>query len=226
MDLRRMQSTAVETLMSTALIRELQHGKATREQYRAYMVDVYCYALHSSQVIGEAASRLVLREPALAQYLFAHASEELGHDRWAASDLRELGVEDRELGSLAPSSPCLRMIALEYFYATQANPVGLFGWMLALESLGGRVAGGLAELIDSTMQLGGKATRFLRGHGKADAQHSVDLYQTITEHITAHDDLAGLQIVFQESVDLYCAILEAAFIARGASQQPVAGARY
>ena len=82
MNLREMQKRVSDQLMSTRTVQSLLHGQLDREQYVAYLSDVYSYALHSSQVIGTAGVRLVLSHPPLAQYLFRHADEELGHADW------------------------------------------------------------------------------------------------------------------------------------------------
>jgi hypothetical protein len=208
MDLRALQNHAIDRLMSTKIVKELMTGGVSLEQYGAYMSDVYCYALHSSQVIALAGSRLVLSHPALAQYLFRHAEEELGHDKWAASDLGDLGLSPAEIKNVVPSSACIRMIALEYYYAAQANPVGLFGWMFVLESLGGKSASGIAGAIDQTLQLNGKGTYFLRGHGDADAQHSEDLCSVIDANVKSQEDVETFLLVAAEAEDLYCSILD------------------
>lgn len=172
------------------------------------MADVYCYALHSAQVIAIAGSRLVLSHPSLAQYLFRHAEEELGHDKWAASDLQDLGLSPSDIRNIVPSSPCMRMIALEYYYAAHANPVGLFGWMFVLESLGGKLGGSIATAIDQALKLGGKGTYFLHGHGEADAHHSEDLYTVISVNVESAEDQAAFLYMARESEDLYCGILD------------------
>lgn len=202
--------------MSNALVRALMARRVTRPEYVAYMTDVYSYAKHSSQVIALAGSRLVLSHPRLAEYLFHHATEELGHDEWAASDLHELGVPEGELPKLEPSSACLRMIGLEYYWATQANPVGLFGWMFVLESLGGKVGGGIAAAIDDALQLQGRCTQFLRGHAEADAQHSEDLCRVIEASVRSEEDRSAFARMARESLDLYCSILDNATAARRA----------
>jgi heme oxygenase len=171
------------------------------------MIDVYCYALHSSQVIAGAGSRLVLSHPALAEYLFRHAVEELGHDKWAESDLNDLGLGADDIKNAVPSSPCARMIALEYYYSAHANPVGLFGWMFVLESLGAKVGGSLAQAVDQVLQLNGKATYFLRGHADADAHHSEDLYSVISANVKSSKDQDAFFLMTRESGDLYCEIL-------------------
>lgn len=211
MDLRQIQDRVTERLTSTKIVHELMRGEISLAQYRAYMEDVYCYALHSSQVIGLAACRLALSHPALSQYLFWHAAEELGHDKWAAADLKDLGLSEAEIAALTPSSPCLRMIGLEYYCAAQANPVGLFGWMFVLESVGGRVGGSIAQAIDRALGLQGKGVYFLDGHGKADSQHSEDLVSVISNGITEPRDQEVFLRMVTESEDLYCAMLDHAY---------------
>jgi pyrroloquinoline quinone (PQQ) biosynthesis protein C len=219
MELQKVQERVCERVMSNQLVQAMMRGGGSRDQYRAYLTDVYCYARHSAQVIGLAASRLVTSHPSLSKYLFEHAREEMGHDEWVASDLRDLELSSSEIPALEPSSPCLRMIGLEYFYALHGNAVGLFGWMFVLESLGGRIGGGIARTLDQSLRLDGKATYFLTGHGEADAHHSEDLYRVIAEHVTSPADLRAFTRMAQESEDLYCAILDSAYLStsRGAA---------
>lgn len=221
MDLRALQQQATGRLMSTKIVNDLTQGKVTLEQYRTYMCDVYSYALHSSQVIALAGSRLVLSHPPLAQYLFRHAEEELGHDQWAASDLADLGLSTLEIKKVAPSSPCIRMIGFEYYYAAHANPIGLFGWMFVLETLGGKSASGISKAIDQALKLNGKATYFLRGHGDADAQHSEDLCTVIGDGVTSPEDVETFLYTVAESESLYCDILDHAFNAQPRSAESV-----
>jgi pyrroloquinoline quinone (PQQ) biosynthesis protein C len=210
MNLRQMQHEVETRLLSTQLIQLLMSGQATRDHYRAYLIDVLAYARHSSAVIGHAGSRLVLSHPALAQYLFHHATEELGHDEWVVSDLRDLGMSDAEIAASQPSSACLRMIGLEYLYAMHDNAVGLFGWMFMLESLGGAVGGQIVDSIDRSLDLGGKAVYFLRGHADADSHHSEDLFRVITEHVVTAVDRSSFARMASESSDLYCGMLDSA----------------
>lgn len=221
MDLRRLQEQAIGRIMSAKIVTDLKQGSITLEQYRAYMSDVYCYALQSSQVIALAGSRLVLSHPLLAQYLFRHAEEELGHDKWAATDLAALGLSPSEVKKIVPSSPCIRMIGFEYYYAAHANPIGLFGWMFVLESLGGKIGSGIARAIDQTLKLNGKGTYFLEGHGDADAQHSEDLVSVIDQSVTSPDDVETFLYTAAESESLYQDILDHAYQAQSRRQEVV-----
>jgi heme oxygenase len=209
-ELHALQEKASARLMSTEIVRRLTQGSLSREQYKAYMSDVCSYARHSSQVIALAGARMVLSHPQLAKYLFVHAVEEIEHDKWAESDLRDLGMSATELEEIVPSSACARMIGLEYFFAAHANPVGLFGWMFILESFGGRVGGKLAKAIDETLKLNGKGVYFLSGHGEADKQHSADLHAVIEKNVKSRSDQAAFKFMAAESEELYCGILDTA----------------
>lgn len=213
MQLEQMQQNITRAVMTHPLVAAIEARKMNRLQYRAYMEDVYAYAQHSSQVIGLAGVRLVGTHPLLAQYLLHHAVEELGHDKWAASDLRDLGFTDAQLAASRPSSPCLRMIGLEYFYAQHANPVGLFGWMFVLESLGGAVGGQIARAIDEALNLNGKGTYFLSGHGEADTHHAEDLFRVISSGVTSPSDREVFTRMAREGQDLYTQILDHAYAA-------------
>jgi heme oxygenase len=212
MNLRSLQDKVSTRIMSCDIVQQLVSGNISVDQYRRYMSDVYCYALHSAQVIALAGSRLVLSHPPLAQYLFRHAEEELGHDKWAASDLQDLGLSPADIRGIVPSSACARMIGLEYYYAAHANPVGLFGWMFVLESLGGKIGGIMARAVDQTLKLNGKGIYFLRGHGEADAHHSEDLFEMISEHVNSAEDRAAFLYMCREAEELYCGILDNAFL--------------
>jgi hypothetical protein len=197
-----------DAVLGTRAARSIADGSLGKENYRQYMADVYCYALHSAQVIAAAGSRLVLSHPPLADYLLDHSREELGHDRWASRDLVDLGLNESQIAALNPSDPCQKMIGLEYYFAHHGNPIGLFGWMLALEGLGGQIGGSMAKGIDACLNLNGKGVYFLAGHGEADTHHSADLLEVSDKHITDPGDRALVGRVGRLARDCYVGILE------------------
>jgi heme oxygenase len=213
MQLETLQKTISSQVLAHPIVGAIQAKTMNILQYRTYMEDVYAYAQHSSQVIALSAVRLIDRQPELARYLLHHADEELGHDKWAASDLRDLGMTEAQLAASRPSPACLRMIGLEYYFAQHANPVGLLGWMFVLESLGGHIGGQIARGIDAALELQGKGTYFLAGHGEADAHHSEDLFRVINANVTEAADREAFACMAREGRELYCQILDHAYAA-------------
>ncbi len=100
------------------------------------------------------------------------------------------------------------MLGLEYLFAAHLDPVGLFGWMFVLESLGAMVGGSMASSIDRTLGLNGKGMYFLSGHAQADSHHAEDLYALINTHLLSAGDRTAFDRMHQESLAAYCAILD------------------
>lgn len=211
--LTQIRKDVLNRIMSHEIIQRIGTGRVTRDEYARYMSDVYYYAQHSSQVIGFAASRLVSRHPEMANYLFTHAQEELGHDAWAKSDLVDLGRREEEIAAVTPSHACQQMVAMEYFYSCHDDPVGLFGWMYVLECLGGDAASGLADGLDAALQLGGKGVYFLAGHGEADEHHSEDLTNVISHADLSNAEQGCITNVMAMSISCYLGILDHALTA-------------
>jgi len=90
------------------------------------------------------------------------------------------------------------------------NAVGLFGWMFALESLGAKVGGSIALMLNKTLSLEGKALQFLTGHAEADTTHAADLISVISAEAKASEDITVIERMAFLSTDLYVRILDAA----------------
>jgi pyrroloquinoline quinone (PQQ) biosynthesis protein C len=178
-------------------------GKPDLAVYTRYLINVFHYACHSAEVIALAGARCTRSHPGASQYLLHHAREEMGHELWALDDLRSLGMDEQAVHAGRPVPACAAMIGFEYYIAGRANPVGLFGWLYVLEAigddLGKRVAAGLQ------MALGGnhRGIKFVAGHGVADHEHTADLTDVISQHITAPQDVADVNHVADVSADLY-----------------------
>lgn len=206
--LAAIRSGTLSQVLRTSIAARILSGDASREQYGSYLLNVYHYAQHSPRVIALAGARCATTHPDLAAYLFRHASEELGHETWAREDLRRLGFEERECSDARPSPGCAAMIGLEYFTATVANPVGLFGWMYVLESLGDDIAHTVARRVSQAMTGQARdAVYFLRGHGDADHDHAAEITRQIVQHVTADVDRKDVLYVAELSSRYYVQML-------------------
>lgn len=211
MDLEQLRRRVRSSIVNHPATRAIHAGTMNKEQFATYMTDVLHYAIFSPRVIGQAACRLTERCPDAAEYLFRHAQEECGHDVWAREDLSALGWSGEDIARSLPSDACRRMLAMEHYFAYHHNPMALFGWMYVLESLGGDVAGALAERIDACLNLGKRATSFLAGHGEADVDHARELTDIISRTIVSEEDQRDFLFVVRESETLYTEILDHAF---------------
>lgn len=198
----------IERIKSTTLVRSIMDGRPNKHHYVGYLLNVYHYAQHSPTVIALAASRCVQTHPELGRYLFRHAGEEIGHEHWALSDLKDFGLPKDQIQQTRPMPACLSMIALEYYVAGTWNPVALFGWLYALESLGDAMGSILSNSLSQGLQLSGKAVYFLEGHGEADHHHTRDLEEQIARHVTNSKDLDDILYIAEISSGLYARMIE------------------
>jgi pyrroloquinoline quinone (PQQ) biosynthesis protein C len=209
--LREIRQTTLARVLETPIAARIAAGDANREQYAAYLVNVYNYAQHSPRVIALAGSRCAGAHPELANYLFRHASEELGHEKWALGDLRSLGFEEDQIKASRPTPSCAAMVGLEYFVAGHSNPVGLFGWLYALEALGDDIAHAVANQVAAKLSAGANAAvAFLRGHGDADHEHARAIEDHVLRYVTTPDDRADVLHVARLSSEFYVRMLHEA----------------
>ncbi len=206
--LLQVRRRVLEGLMAIDPIRATLAGQLDPRLYVAYLTNVFHYAQHSATVIALAGSRCVASHPALAQYLFKHADEELGHEQWALDDLAALGVPAERVRASRPVPACAAMVGYEYFIAGHANPVGLFGWLYTLEAMGDELGGRIAQAAAPRLAgAGGRGVKFLAGHGVADHDPTADLTRMISTHVAEAADKADVDhvadVVGQLYVDMF-----------------------
>ncbi len=210
--LAQLRRAVRDDIVQIGAVQDLIAGKADRDVYVRYLTNVWHYAQHSAIVIGIAGARAVGRNPPVADYLLHHAREELGHDEWALGDLAALGVSRDDVAATRPVPACAAMIGYEYYTATYANPVGLFGWLFVLEAMGEDLGHLIAEQVGKGLALP-DGVRFLAGHGEADQDHTKDIIEQIEAHIVGQD-LADVHHVADVMADIYPRML------REATQRP------
>jgi hypothetical protein len=208
--LQEVRTHNVGRITKLPLVESILSGKPNKEAYVQYLINVYNYAQHSPRVIALSASRCANSHPNLCRYLLKHTEEEIGHEHWVYSDLKDLGLTDQQIGASRPTAACFAMISLEYYVAQHWNPIGLFGWLYALESLGDAMGEMISTALTNGLKLGGekKGIYFLQGHGVADHDHSADLAEQIEKNVTAASDLEDVRYIAEASGDLYARIIE------------------
>ncbi|HKQ30633.1 MAG TPA: iron-containing redox enzyme family protein [Burkholderiales bacterium] len=193
-------------IQSTPAVQSLVSGQPNPADYKRYLINVWHYARHSATVIALAGSRCVSTHPELANYLFHHAREELGHEQWALEDLATLGVAPADVFDTQPLPSCAAMVGYEYYIAGHANPVGIFGWLYILEAMGEDLGPTISAQLSKVFS-NGTGTRFVRAHGEADELHTRDLTEQITTHI-GRADMTHVNHVADVVSQLYLGIFQ------------------
>jgi hypothetical protein len=202
--LAQLRRDTLERVKRNPVFARVMEGANVRDIYIRFLQNVYHYATHSAIVIGMAGARTVSRSTRVAQYLLHHAIEETGHEAWAMSDLKELGMSESEVLASRPSSNCMAMIGMEYYYAGHGNPIALLGWMYTLEALGDDVWHAIAARVGAGMNH--KGTYFLSGHGDADHDHIKDITNVVL-HDVPREDRDELLYVARNAAKFYVGLI-------------------
>jgi heme oxygenase len=199
-----LRHNSLERVKRSPVFARVMEGADVRDIYIRFLKNVYHYATHSAIVIGMAGARTVSRSTRVAQYLLHHAIEETGHEAWAMSDLKELGVPESEVRASRPTPNCMAMIGMEYYYAGHGNPIALLGWMYTLEALGDDIGHAIATKVGAG--LNHKGTYFLSGHGDADHDHIKDITNVVL-HDVPREDLDELLYVARNAAQFYVGLI-------------------
>lgn len=188
--LREIRAETISELASCRIVAEALAGKSRREDYVAYLTNVYHYARFSPVIMAAAAARSVQTHPELSLYLLRHAAEEQGHDGWALEDLGKLGVSEAEVAATRPTPCCAALVGYVHDLATSGNPIATFGWMYILEAVGADIGTVAGEQLGNAHEAADGPVKFVAGHGVADTDHSTEIEEQIRTFVKDPEDRA------------------------------------
>lgn len=195
--------TCLQTLMRTwfdferrlqrvPIIKRLQAGRLSKDDYRALLLNLRQQVIEGSRWIARSASSFDRHYADVRSIAIGHAQEEhrdylvLEQDFVAAGgELSAIQNGERNAGSEA-------LHAFLMYRASKPNPIDMIGAMWIIEGLGQKMANDWAEQIESMINTK-DATRFMRYHGENDDAHMQKLYQLLD--LVCTDDAAAHSIV-------------------------------
>ena len=165
-----------EQLLRHPLAELARSGKLPSSAMAAYLESLrvlFGSAEHNLQTALERATQL--QTPALAAYFERKLLEEVGHDRWAADDLRKLpGVAKREL-SAVPSA--LRLIELQRTLIAE-HPLCYVAYILWTEYFSVLVGDSWLDALETSGYARSQVTAIAK-HIEADREHAAAVLREI-----------------------------------------------
>ena len=166
-------------LAQVPIIRRLDLGTFTREDYQRLLLNLRQQVVEGSRWISRCASSFDREHADIRSVVLRHAYDEhrdyevLEQDFVATGgSLARIRAQPRNVGSDA-------LHAYLMFRAGEPNPVGLLGAMWIIEGLGEKMAASWAGRIEELTGLDADCTRFLRYHADNDGSHMDKLYGLI-----------------------------------------------
>lgn len=156
-------------LQSVPLVRSLNRGEFTMEDYQALLRNLRPQVVEGARWIARAASNMT--DFRLRSLFIGHAQDEHRDYQMLERNyvlvggmLDDIVNAEKNIGSEALS-------AFIFQQASRENPVELIGSMFIIEGLGNRLAGQWAEQIRRTLSLKPEQVSFLAYHGEHDQAH-------------------------------------------------------
>lgn len=218
--MRPSQLLRTKTRLVSARLDELTSSLWLHPNLRACMPEVLV-VLHQvargsvslmEAALAEARSRAGDRvAERLAAYLERHIPEEVGHDVWFLDDLEVLGVDRGTVVGRIAKPSVARLIGAQHYWARQAHPVAVLGYIATIEGNPPTVSG-----LDGIMARTGlprDAFRAWLHHARFDPGHRADVDEAIDSlvldathaslvSVSALHTVNALESVFEELLDL------------------------
>ena len=173
-------------------IQDMLGGKMTREEYIAFLLDLYHVVWHFVPIMGAAASRCPDAFRQVRYHLYHEIEEEKGHELMVLEDLKIFGVEAEAVKARTPSYPVQAMLAYNYYTCERVHPCGVIGMLYALEFISSVYSGQLAAAISLGLKMPlPQGFTFLDSHSAMDLNHLAEL----RELLQTIDDPAAQKII-------------------------------
>jgi 3-oxoacyl-[acyl-carrier-protein] synthase-3 len=155
----------------TRLIRRINSGTLTREDYLRWMACWIPQVREGSLWMREAAANLVAPYESLQLLVEAHANDEQFDYQILFDDYRAAGGGVASIDHLVRNAGGEALNAYMHRMASESNPMGLLGGIYIIEGTGQRIIPHLLPRLRRCLKLPQRVFRFLQYHGENDIEH-------------------------------------------------------
>jgi pyrroloquinoline quinone (PQQ) biosynthesis protein C len=185
-------------LLEAPIIAQALGGRATIEDYVAFLCQAYHHVKHTVPLLMATGARLPESLEWLRVAVAEYIEEEMGHQEWILNDIAACGFDKEKVRHNAPNFATEIMVAYAYDTVQRGNPVGFFGMVQVLEGTSIQMADRIADCVQKTLQLPDRAFTYLRSHGQLDQDH-VEFFRELMNRI---DDPADRSAILR-SADIF-----------------------
>lgn len=142
--------------------------------YSSWLLQSYEYAYNSTRILAMTAGKMPKERTSFSNRFIAHAAEEKGHEKLLQNDANFFGLDLDKTEALPEAKAFHQSL---YYWLSNGNPVGMFGWVLALEGFAVKNVPQMYEVCKEAF--GPKATSFLKVHAQEDEGHLESAFKSI-----------------------------------------------
>lgn len=172
-----------------------------KKSYALFLAQVFHYVKHSSRIMSTVAAHLPQEMETMHTHLLKHTTEEMGHQFLARQDVKFLGFDLADFPELSTTK---MFYEPQYYKAIYGNPIGFYGYALALEGTAVMLMRDIYEKCRA--YYGEKGCNFLRVHAEEDVNHVESAVQLL-EQLPA-EAKAAIAANLKQSVDTMLIMLQ------------------
>ncbi|MEV0460799.1 3-oxoacyl-[acyl-carrier-protein] synthase III C-terminal domain-containing protein [Catellatospora methionotrophica] len=193
LELARVWDDFERQVRSTALVRRIDTGTATLDDYRRLLVHLRQQVVEGGRWISRAASNFSVEMFALRSAAIKHAAEEHRDYQLLERDYCAVGGTIEQIQGARKNIGSEALSAYVFHQASQPDPVDLLGAMFVIEGLGAGLVLGWARALREQLGLREDQVSFLSYHGDADDAHFAELAHLLREALP--DRAAAARVV-------------------------------
>jgi 3-oxoacyl-[acyl-carrier-protein] synthase-3 len=172
-------------LATVPIIRRLDLGTFTREDYQSLLLNLRPQVIEGSRWISRCASSFDRDHSDIRSVILRHAHDEHRDYEMLEEDFVATGGALERIRSQPKNNGSEALHAFLMFRSGEPNPSSLLGAMWIIEGLGEKMAVNWAARIEELTGLDSRCTRFLRYHASNDDSHMDKLYALIDRLCTS-----------------------------------------
>jgi 3-oxoacyl-[acyl-carrier-protein] synthase-3 len=193
LELARVWESFERQVRATPLVRRIDTGTATLDDYRRLLVHLRQQVVEGGRWISRAASNFSVEMFALRSAAIQHAAEEHRDYQLLERDFCAVGGSIEEIRGARKNIGSEALSAYVFHQASQPDPVDLLGAMFVIEGLGAGLVLGWARALREQLGLREDQVSFLGYHGEADDAHFAELAHLLREAVP--DRAAAARVV-------------------------------
>lgn len=166
-------------LLKTPIVKKIQDGKLSIEDYKLLLFDLRQQVIDGSQWISRAASNIDIDLFELRSAFIKHTAAEHKDYQMLEKNYSELGEPITKIQSGEKNIGSVALTSFMFQQASKPNPIDLLGAMFIIEGIGKRLARYWGEMIKEQLNLSDEQVSFFTYHGVADENHFHNLEKAL-----------------------------------------------
>jgi pyrroloquinoline quinone (PQQ) biosynthesis protein C len=157
-------------------IQAMLKGKISRDEYKAFLMELYHIVLNSRAVMEAAANHCSEEFIEVRHYLVQKIANQAGHGDMLLNDLNAFSITEQSVAGYAPSCAVQSMLAYNYYACEHIHPCCVVGMLYALELItsvyGSQLADAISIGFDMSLK---KGFTFLDSQSAMNLDHLAEL---------------------------------------------------